>query len=117
MLVLGIATACAVAGLVSLALAPQPLLVALRALVTFVAATGMITSVDAWAGDLAGRAPGRFLPTYNSWTDLGAALGPVIGYSLVQRLGLPITYLIGAGLLAALWLVQALLVPRRRSVS
>lgn len=97
--VLAAATLVLVLGLLGLARVEGLWPLLLAAVLTFVAGTGAATALDAWAGDLAGRAPGRFLPAYNTWLDLGAATGPVAGYALAARLGLGATYLAGAGAL------------------
>lgn len=81
--------------LVFLGLAQSLMLISLAALLLFAAGTGATAILDAWAGDLAGRAPGRFLPAYNTWLDLGAATGPILGYYLAAQVGLTITYLSG----------------------
>lgn len=115
--VLGAATTALILGLLGLMQAAGLLPLALAAVVVFVAGTGAATVLDAWAGDLAGRSPGRFLPAYNTWLDFGAATGPVLGYYLAARLGLPATYAAGAiGLLLAwggrLWLTRPAAVPQ-----
>jgi MFS family permease len=66
--------------------------IALFAVLLFLAGTGIAAVLDSWAGDLAGQSPGRFLPTYNTWQDLGAAIGPVLAYSLTAHIGLARTY-------------------------
>lgn len=73
----------------------------------FAAGTGAATILDAWAADLAARDPGRFLAAYNSWLDLGAATGPVLGFALAARFGLPAAYLAGAGALVVIWALGA----------
>lgn len=79
-------------GLLGLAWTSHLLMIGLSALLLFVAATGLATVLDSWAGDVAGLAPGRFLPTYNTWQDLGAAVGPTLAYAIVGILGLAGTY-------------------------
>lgn len=108
---LGAATVVVVGGLVVLGLANSLAVIALAALVLFAAGTGATAMLDAWAGDLAGKAPGRFLPAYNTWLDLGAATGPIAGYYLAAQFGLAAAYASGvvALLLAAglrVWLGQ-----------
>ncbi len=81
----------------------------LLALLFFLAGTGLATVLDSWAGDTAGRAPGRFLPAYNTWQDLGAAVGPTLAYALTNRIGLSGTYtaVALAGTLTVAWLSLA----------
>ncbi|MFZ5817411.1 MAG: hypothetical protein ACOY93_19270, partial [Bacillota bacterium] len=97
---LGAATLVIIGALLVLGAAASLPLIALAALLLFAAATGSAAILDAWAGDLAGRSPGRFLPVYNTWLDLGAAAGPVLGYALAARYGLAATY--GSGVAALL---------------
>jgi MFS family permease len=66
------------------------------ALVLFAAGSGLATLLDAWAGDIAGVTPGRFLPMYATWQDVGAALGPILAYPLIDGLGLAVTYGVGS---------------------
>lgn len=94
-------------GLLGLGWAPALWLAVLAALLVFISGTAMSTAVDAWAGDLAGHAPGRFIPAYNNWTDLGAAAGPTVAYYTIALLGLPLTYAIGALLLLLAWVLRA----------
>lgn len=94
-----------IAALLGLGWTSSLIALALSALVLFLAGTGLATVFDSWASDLAGRAPGRFLPAYNTWQDLGAAVGPVLAYNLTARVGLAATYtaVAVAGALGALW--------------
>ena len=105
--VLALTTLLTMAGLLALGYLPSLALTIAASLLVFVAATAMSTAIDAWAGDLAGHAPGRFLPAYNTWTDFGAAAGPIVGYYLIAAAGLPLTYAGGALTLALAWLVRA----------
>lgn len=75
----------------------------------FVAASGLGATLDATAGDLAPpdrRA--RVMTSYADWTDLGAALGPLLALTLAGRMGLRPAYAAGAAMLglgaASLWL-------------
>lgn len=79
---------------------------AFAAVVLFVSGTGLATVFDSWASDLAGHAPGRFLPAYNTWQDLGAAVGPMLAYTLTAEIGLGSTYMAvaAAASVGALWL-------------
>lgn len=99
-LALGGATAVIAGALVVLGVADSLAAIAAAALALFGAGTGAMAILDAWAGDLAGRSPGRFLPAYNTWLDLGAATGPIAGYYLAAQYGLGATY--GSGIVALL---------------
>lgn len=90
--ILGALVAVSIAALLGLAWSDGLAAIGVSALLLFLAGTGLATLLDSWAGDLAGLAPGRFLPVYNTWQDLGAALGPVLAYSLTSRIGLAGTY-------------------------
>lgn len=111
-LVLGAGTLVLVGGLTALSRASSAGAVSLAAVLLFAAGTGTAATLDAWAGDLAGLAPGRFLPAYNTWVDGGAALGPLVGYYLAARFGLAPTYLSGAGVLLVTWVARAWLSRR-----
>lgn len=112
-LVLAVLASGGALGLLGLAWTGSLLTISLSALLLFVAATGLATVLDSWAGDLAGQAPGRFLPTYNTWQDLGAACGPTLAYAIVGVLGLAGTYtaVVVGGALAIL--MMAALTSRR----
>lgn len=103
-------------GLLGLAWTSSLLTIGLSAVLLFISATGLATVLDSWAGDVAGLAPGRFLPTYNTWQDLGAAVGPTLAYAIVSTLGLAGTYtaVVVGGLLAVL--LMGALTARRRPV-
>lgn len=90
--VLGVLAAVAIVGLLGLGWTGSLVPIALAAVLLFVAGTGLATVLDSWAGDLAGQAPGRFLPAYTTWQDLGAALGPTLAYALAPLIGLSGTY-------------------------
>jgi MFS family permease len=71
----------------------------ISAVVLFFAATAVQVSLDAAAGDLAihgNRA--RLMSWYATSHDLGAAIGPIVGYSIGIALGLGIIYPATAGL-------------------
>ncbi len=112
---LGAATLALVGALLTLSVAASTPLISAAAVVLFAAGTGSTVMLDSWAGDLAGRSPGRFVPVYNTWLDLGAAAGPLLGYPLAARLGLDATYWLGAGALLLAWAGRAWL--GRRSVT
>lgn len=67
-------------------------------LLAFMASTTLFTVFDAAVGDLAqaGRR-GRVLGLYNNSLDVGAAAGPLCGFWIAERAGLPAAF--GAGLL------------------
>jgi MFS family permease len=69
---------------------------------------GMEVLLDTLAGDGASDTgdSGRALAGYSNWVDVGAALGPIIGYSIGVSLGLPVLYWIGA-CLTAVWVAMA----------
>jgi hypothetical protein len=46
------------------------------------------------------------LASYSNWTDVGAALGPIIGYSIGVLLGLPALY-VGGACLTVVWVAVA----------
>ena len=89
------------AAISGLALAPAlgaaiPLAAAL-----FVSATGLGAALDAAAGDLApAQRRSEVMSSYADWTDLGAALGPLLALSIASSAGLRPTYGGGALLLA-----------------
>jgi MFS family permease len=62
--------------------------------------TGLEVVIDAAAGDTAAasRKQGAFLAGYANFIDAGAALGPVVGFSLGAIVGLPLLYAGGGGL-------------------
>ena len=63
------------------------------AVVLFIAAAAFQVALDATAGDLAPPAArARRLSWYATWWDIGAAAGPLIGYSVGPAVGLAWTY-------------------------
>lgn len=88
--------------LVILGTFPIFLLVALVLPMLFLASVACEVSLDASVGDLAYPAiRSRALGWYTTWADLGMALGPLLGYALVNALGLETVYLLASGLLGA----------------
>ena len=74
----------------------------------FVAATASQVSLDALAGNLAPREERAvFLGRYTTWADLGAAVGPLLGYLALARAPLPLLYTAAAALLAGATLLFA----------
>jgi len=106
---LGGAAALLALALLALGQASSLVAIALCATVLFSAGTGAAAIVDGWAGDLAGDNPGGFLPVYNTWLDLGAATGPVLGIWMATRIGLAWTYAAGAGIVLMAWVTQTYL--------
>ena len=83
-----------VAGLIGLAFAPGVWGVILSALVLFLAATAVKVSLDALAGDLAPvERRSQTMSTYATWSDLGSAAGPLVGWIIGIGLGLNWMYL------------------------
>ena len=71
--------------------------------------TGLITLVDALAADLAsGTQTVLVITAYTFASDLGAALGPMGGYAIINLLGVPAAYAAAGVLLAAMALVWTL---------
>jgi MFS family permease len=74
----------------------------LAAVAIFISSTALSAALDASLGDLA--SPGeraRTIGRYATFTDLGAACGPLLGYALGVWLGLVPMYLLGGCLLLA----------------
>ncbi|WP_281365250.1 MFS transporter [Paenibacillus foliorum] len=69
--------------------------------------TAIVTLTDALAADAAtGSSRVAYMTTYTTVVDVGAALGPLLGFALLGQLGLAGLYQLCAGLLfllAALW--------------
>ena len=71
----------------------------------FAATTAGKVSLDALAGDLSsGADKAHVMSRYATWADLGAALGPVAGYTLLSIIGLSEIYIL-SGLVVASGLV------------
>jgi MFS family permease len=75
------------------------LVIVLSLVVLFCSGTACAVALDGWAGDIAGRTPGRFLPVYATWIDAGAAVGPLMGYYLSETCSLSYGYIASAGLI------------------
>lgn len=89
-----VAGAVEIAGMVGLALAPGILAVILIAVGLFMAATAVKVTLDALAGDLAPVARrSQTMSTYATWSDLGSAAGPLVGWIIGVGLGLNWMYL------------------------
>jgi MFS family permease len=88
--------------LVILGTYPIFFLVALVLPVLFLASIACEVSLDASVGDLAHPAfRSRALGWYTTWTDLGMAIGPLLGYGLTTVWGLESVYLLASGLLGS----------------
>ena len=72
----------------------------LAAIVIFISSTALSASLDASLGDLAPAGEqARTIGRYATFTDLGSACGPLLGYALGVWLGLVPMYLLGGCLL------------------
>ena len=70
--------------------------------VVFAATTASKISLDASAGDLSSESDkSEVMSRYATWTDLGAALGPIAGYALLSLLDIQWVYLFAALLVAS----------------
>lgn len=76
------------------------LVIAWVLVVLFCSGTACAVTLYGWAGDIAGRTPGRFLPVYATWIDAGAAIGPLMGYYLSAICSLAYGYLASACLIS-----------------
>lgn len=80
----------------------------------FVLSTAVGTVADAAAGDLApGATRAQVMSSYATWLDLGAAIGPAVGLTVVGSLGLRLTY-IGAACLVLIAALQLIVISRVR---
>ncbi len=98
-----------IAGLVGLALAPGIWPVIFIAIGLFLAATATKVALDALAGDLAPPARrSQTMSTYATWSDLGSAAGPLVGWIIGIGLGLNWMYLGSASTLLAIGIIFGL---------
>lgn len=107
-----------VTGIVGLALLPGVWLVILAALLVCLASTATRVTLDALAGDLAPVARrSQTMSTYATWSDLGSATGPLVGWIIGVGLGLNWMYLGSATtlILAGLAFVTIFRVPVRHA--
>ncbi|WP_165452425.1 MFS transporter [Paenibacillus thalictri] len=83
--------------------------------------TAVLTLMDAVASDTASRTSKvAFMTAYTTGTDLGAAIGPFIGYALAAQLGLGSIYWLSAVLLLAVgaaWAAASRKAGRRPAVT
>ena len=83
----------------------------------FIAAVGVNAAADAAIGETSPDATrAAVLGRYSTWLDLGAALGPFLGFLIADRIGFQGGFLVAAGLLAGTWAlyVAATKSPLRR---
>ena len=65
--------------------------------IVFAATTASKITLDASAGDLSSDLDkSEVMSRYATWTDLGAASGPIAGYALLSVLGIQWVYLFSA---------------------
>jgi MFS family permease len=70
--------------------------------IVFAATTAAKITLDASAGDLSsGLDKSEVMSRYATWTDFGAASGPIAGYALLSLLGIQWIYLFSAFLVAS----------------
>lgn len=68
----------------------------------FLATTAGKVTLDASAGDLSPEADkAHVMSRYSTWSDLGSASGPVVGYGLINIVGLHWIYIISSLLIAS----------------
>jgi MFS family permease len=94
-------TSAATVALVALAAAPSLGVAVAAAVALFVAASGLGSTLDAAAGDLAPpERRAQVMSSYADWSDLGAAFGPLLALTLADAIGLRPSYALGAGFMA-----------------
>lgn len=90
----------AAAAILALALAPAVGVAVGAATALFVSASGLSATLDAAAGDLAPpHRRAEVMSGYADWTDMGAALGPLLALTFADAFGLRPSYLAGSALL------------------
>jgi len=95
-------TLAATAAILALALAPTIGVAVLAAVLLFIAASGLGSTLDAAAGDLAPpERRAQVMSAYADWSDIGAALGPLLALTFADSLGLRPVYALGAILMAS----------------
>lgn len=97
-----------VIGLITVGISPRLTPTVIAIMLGLAAGIGMEVLLDTLAGDGASGSAhsGRALASYSNWTDVGAALGPIIGYSIGVLLGLPALY-VGGACLTVVWVAVA----------
>ncbi len=86
----------------ALAAAPAVGVAVAAASALFVTASGLGATLDAAAGDLApAHRRAEVMSSYADWTDVGAALGPLLALTFADAVGLRPSYAAGAVLLAS----------------
>ena len=74
--------------------------------VLFLAAVGVNTALDAAIGETSpDSARAAVVGRYSTWLDLGAALGPFIGFLIADRIGFQWGFLVAAALVAGAWML------------
>ena len=74
----------------------------------FIAAVGVNAAADAAIGETSPASTrAAVLGRYSTWLDLGAALGPFLGFLIADRIGFQGGFLVAAGLLAGTWALYA----------
>ena len=72
----------------------------------FLAAVGVNTALDAAIGETSPEsARAAVVGRYSTWLDLGAALGPFIGFLIADRIGFQWGFLVAAALVAGAWML------------
>jgi MFS family permease len=94
--------AAAAVAVLGLAMAPAVGVVMAASVLLFVASSGLGSTLDAAAGDLApSQRRAQVMSAYADWSDIGAALGPLLALTFAGTLGLRPSYALGALLLAS----------------
>ena len=70
----------------------------------FIASVGVNATLDASIGETSPDSRrAAVMSRYSTWLDLGAALGPLTGFLIADRIGFQGGFLVGAALLAGAW--------------
>ena len=70
----------------------------------FLASVGVNAALDAAIGETSPDSRrAAVMGRYSTWLDLGAALGPLTGFLIADRIGFQGGFLVGAALLAGAW--------------
>ena len=89
---------------------PSPVALTVITLLIFLCGITLNVSFNAVAGDVAPpEKRSLFLSLFVTFQDLGAAIGPLLGYWIAPRFGLPLLYGLGAVLLGIASLLYALM--------
>ena len=72
----------------------------------FLAAVGVNTALDAAIGETSpDSARAAVVGRYSTWLDMGAALGPFMGFLIADRIGFQGGFLVAAALVAGAWML------------